>query len=275
MNGNMPQTLLTDTRTPGFRGALTLMLRPHFSPFRIFIARQQRTVVVLNPKVGTTSFRYVVGRAYREVFGRKDLSNGRYKLFPKARQFPFPPLRDYLHAFSHPDHYQFYCFVRNPYARLKSAWGDKLAFGHESGYPPSIRGKIVEDIQHFAREKGLPGGQTETALPFSTFVAYIEAQQTGKRNHHWDEQYSILFMDIIRYSQIFKMENEFALGMKVVLARLKVPEPWIEEALAQPRNESRKVNEAVFTPELAIRVQHIFEKDFSAFGYDTNSWQGM
>jgi hypothetical protein len=275
MNPLSPQTAPQNLQPPGLQGALAVMTRRHFSPFRVFIARENRTVVILNPKVGTTSFRHVVQRAYREVLGRKDMSQGRYKLFRKARQFPFPPLRDYVHAFAHPEHYNFYCFVRNPYARIKSAWVDKLAFGHDSEYPPSIRDEVIVDLRRFARKHNLPGGENNSAVPFATFVAYIEAEETGKRNHHWDEQYSILFMDRIPYTQIFKMEGQFAEGMTHILLRLGVPESWASEVLAKPQNESRKINEAVFNEDFAARIQRIFARDFDALGYDTDSWRGM
>ncbi|MGC9320389.1 MAG: sulfotransferase family 2 domain-containing protein, partial [Armatimonadota bacterium] len=112
---------------------------PHFSPYRCYVDRECRTVVVLNPKVGTTTFRHVICHGLREVRGYADPSQGRYRPFHRARDFAFAPVRDYFHALGHPEEYSYYCFVRNPYARLRSAWLDKMAFGHEEGYPPSVR----------------------------------------------------------------------------------------------------------------------------------------
>ena len=259
----------------GLRAAWAVMTHRSFSWFKVFIAREHRTVVVLNPKVGTTTFRNVVQRAYREVLGHRNLSNGLYRSIKKAREFPIPPPWDYIHAFSHSEQYNFYCFVRNPYSRLKSAWLDKLALGHETAYPPSIRGKVISRIRHFARDHDLPGQEEGSAVPFATFVAYVAAPTTGKRNHHWDEQYSILLMDCILYSQVFKMETQFAEGTKQILARLGVPESWTEEVLAKPINQSPKITQEVYTAELAAQVQRAFARDFAVLGYDADSWRGM
>ena len=268
------------TPTNDLRRALRVMACRQFSPFKVFIAREHGVVVVLSPKVGTTTFRHVMRRAYCEVLGRKDASDGRYKLFRKARQFPYAPLRDYFQVFGAPEQYDFHCFVRNPYARLKSAWVDKWAFGHEEGYPPSIRrygtGRSdLSQVRRFARHNDLAGGAKNSAIPFATFVAFIAGQRTGTRNHHWDEQFCTLFMDRIRYAQIWKMESDFVSGTTEILRRIGVEESWARQALAQPRNQSRQFKDEVFTPELAQTVQRIYARDFATLDYDVDSWRGL
>jgi len=42
---------------PGWPGFFRILGRRHFSPFKTYVHRERRTVVVLNPKVGTKSFR--------------------------------------------------------------------------------------------------------------------------------------------------------------------------------------------------------------------------
>jgi len=262
------------SQTEALRRVRAIITHHHFSPYKVLVARQQRTVVILNPKVGTTSFRYLITRAYQEVLGHRDPSDNHYKPIKKARQFPFAPLRDYYHAFSHSEEYDFYCFVRNPYARLKSAWVDKFAFGHETGYPRSIRGKLIRGLRHFARSHNLPGGERNSPMPFSTFVNYIDAQETGKRNHHWDAQHAVLMMDRLYYAQIFKMETQFTQGMTTIFTRLGIAEDWINEAMEKPQNESRKISDSIFTPELAEQARRIYARDFELFDYDVDSWKG-
>ena len=84
---------------PGWPGFFRILRRRHFSPFKTYVNRSRRTVVVLNPKVGTKSFRQALTDGMREVFGITDPSQGRYRLFRKAREFQFAPIRDYAHAF--------------------------------------------------------------------------------------------------------------------------------------------------------------------------------
>ena len=64
--------------------ALGLINRHHFSPFKFYINREKRLVIVLNPKVGTKSIRHALTRGFQEFFGMEDPSNGRYRLLKKA-----------------------------------------------------------------------------------------------------------------------------------------------------------------------------------------------
>ncbi|MEO6906797.1 MAG: sulfotransferase family 2 domain-containing protein [Abditibacteriaceae bacterium] len=269
------QTISREKHTQNLRQVLGIFKRRHFSPYKVLVNRQHRTVVILNPKVGTTCFRHIAARAYVEVLGFKDPSDGRYQSLKKANYFPFAAIGDYYHAFSHPQEYDFYCFVRNPYARVKSAWVNKFANGHDSGYPRSIQGKLLNDMRHFAGSHQLPGSEPDSLVPFVTFLAYIGAHQDGKRNHHWDVQHDVLMTDVIHYSQIYKMETQFNDGIVTILNRLGVPASWTRQAMEKPLNQSKKVRETVFTPELAEQTKRIYGRDFQIFGYDEDSWKGM
>ncbi len=258
-----------------WRHVLRIISRKHFSPFKTYVNRDHRTTVVLNPKVGTKSFRQALTDGMREIHGVTDPSHGRYRGFRKAREFPFAPLRDYLHVFRHADEYRFFCFVRNPYARLRSAWQNKFAYGHAAGYSRSIRRKELGRLRRFARARGLPGGEDATAIPFDTFLAYVESQPAGRRDHHWDEQYCVLLMDDVRYERCFKMEGEFTAGLREIFARIGLTGPAMEAILGTQKNTSPKNEAPVFTPELAARAQRIYARDFEVLGYDAGSWRGL
>lgn len=267
---------------PPSRGDEVRILRPfqflfhqHFKPDKMYVDRARQTVVVLNPKVGSTSFRHMLMVAIRDVQGRDHLSDGRYRYIPKAREFPIARIRDYVHAFNHPEAYEYYCFVRNPYGRFKSAWVDKLAFGHEQGYPRSIERRELVHLRGFAARHKLPGGESDSAIPFETFLAYVEAGATGHRNHHWDEQYSVLLMDLIRYTRLYKIETEFVAGMQHILGRVGLDDPRVLESLNAPKNKSREWPDPVYTEQLAARVYRLFARDFDVLGYDVDSWQRM
>lgn len=260
---------------PGWRGFFHILGSRHFSPFKTYVNREHRTVVVLNPKVGTKSFRQALTDGMREVFGITDPSNGRYRLLKKAREFQFAPVRDYAHAFRFPGEYQFFCFVRNPYARLRSAWQNKFAYGHTQGYSRSIRRRELGRLRRFAARAGLPGGADGQAIPFETFLAYVESQQTGARDHHWDEQYAVLLMDDIRYERAFRMEGEFGTGLRQIFERIGLIGPAMERILGTQKNTSPKDEAPVYTPELAARVYRLYPRDFATFGYTEDSWRGL
>jgi hypothetical protein len=259
----------------GWGGFFRMVRRKHFSPFKTYVNRAHHTVVILNPKVGTKSFRQALTDGMREVFGVTDPSEGRYWFIKKAREFQFAPIRDYAHAFRFPEQYQFFCFVRNPYARLRSAWQNKFAYGHAQGYSRSIRRKELGRLRSFARAAGLPGGVDGAAIPFETFLAYVESQPTGTRDHHWDEQYCVLLMDHIRYERWFRMEGEFTDGMRQIFGRIGLAGPVMERLLANQKNTSPKNEAPVYTPEIAARVQRLYARDFATFGYETESWKGL
>lgn len=259
----------------GLQEVIKTALQPHFSPDKIYVNRACRTAVVLNPKVGSTSFRYTLSHGLREVQGRKYASDGIYRLFRMAREFPVAPVLDYVHALSHPEQYEFYGFVRNPYARLKSAWNDKLAYGHEKGYPRSIRGLRLKRIRQHATAHQLPGGNENSPIPFATFVDYIESEPAGTRNHHWDEQCAVLLMDRIHFTRTFKIETEFVEGMKLILRRIGLDDPRVTSKLDSLRNPSQKGGDPVFTQDLAERAFRIYARDFETLGYPTDSWIGM
>lgn len=247
----------------------------HFSPYKIYINRPQRTVVVLNPKVGTQSFRFALNRGLREFRGLADVSEGRYRGFKKAREFPFAPLRGYVHAFRFAEDYAFAAFVRNPYRRLRSAWLDKLAFGHRDGYPRSTRRRVLDPLRRFAREHNLSGGGVNEPIPFATFVAYVEAEPAGKRDHHWDEQYAVLLMRHVRFAHVYQLETQYREGLTQIFTRLGFSFAQIDQLVATQRNTSPPPTEPVYTEELAARAQRIYARDFSTLGYDLDSWRGL
>jgi hypothetical protein len=267
--------LMSNESAPGWPGFWHILTRRHFSPFKTYVNRGRRIVVVLNPKVGTKSFRQMLTDAMRELLGTKDPSEGRYRLFKKAREFQFAPIRDYAHAFRFPGEYQFFCFVRNPYARLRSAWQNKFAYGHEQGYSRSIRRRELPRLRRFARSAGLPGGVDGAAIPFPTFLAYVESQPAGRRDHHWDDQHHVLLMDYIHYEQCFRMEGEFVPGMRRIFECLSLTGPVVERLLTTRRNASPVEEAPVYTAELAARVHQLYARDFARFGYTEDSWRGL
>lgn len=260
---------------PSWARLFRIVGRKHFSPFKTYVNRPCRTVVVLNPKVGTKSFRQALTDGMREFFGVTDPSDGRYRLIKKAREFAFAPCRDYAHALRRTGEYRFYCFVRNPYARLRSAWQNKFAYGHTAGYSRSIRRKELGRLRRFARARALPGGDDGTAIPFETFLSYVESQPAGRRDHHWDDQYHVLLMDDLRYERCFKMEGEFTTGLREIFSRIGLHGPAMEAILGTQKNTSPKNEAPVFTAELAARAQKIYARDFAVFGYDVESWRGL
>ena len=263
------------SRRHGLGYTCRILALPHFSPFKLFVEREHRTVVMLNPKVGSKTLRDGLARGVCKFRGWSDPSQGRYRLWSNARKFPCASLRDYCHAFNHADEYVFYAFARNPYARVRSAWLDKLAFGHTTGYPRSARRRVIGPLRRLARRRGLAGGVPGSAVPFPTFLSYIEAEPAGRRDHHWDTQHAVLLMDDLHYTRVFHLETQFREGLTEIFARIGFASDWVDELVALRCNESAKHAEPVFDADLARRTHAIYARDFAELGYAEDTWRGL
>ena len=248
------------------------MSRKHFSPFKAYVCRELKLGVFLNPKVGTTTFRKVLVEGMKNS-GIKPMLN---RLWPVnlTRRYSTSPPNDILHALVNAHEYSFYCFVRNPYARVLSAWNNKFSDGHKSGRYSRSTVRLIPTVRRFAVDHGLPGSKDGTLVPFTTFLSYVESKKEGKRNQHWDTQRSVLFSDLIQYDRFYTMEQEFVLGMADILSEIGIPRAWVEKKLERSENASRKIKEPVYNEEIAERVFEIYRHDFDEFGYTKDSWQG-
>ena len=254
---------------PGCRGL------GHFSQNRMYVNRRLRLVLVLNPKVGTTFFREALSAGLKEHCGLADPSEGRYWPFEMPRQFPMAKIRDYFAALRRPDEFEFYAFVRNPYARLFSAWKDKFYNGHHQGYPPLFLGSRLNTLRSFARSRKVAGGREGELIPFETFVRYVLSGEIGRMDHHWDAQQSVLMMDRFRYTSLFRIEDQRFEGMLTIFGKLGFGKDWISARASQLRNESGNDRPAWYDQNLAHDVYAKFQYDFDALGYERESWRQL
>jgi len=254
-------------RMPGGRGLA------HFSQNRMYVNRRLGLVLVLNPKVGTTFFREALTEGLKEHYGLADPSEGRYWPLEMTREFPMAKIRDYLTALRLPHEFEFYAFVRNPYARLFSAWKDKFYNGHHQGYPPLFIGSRLNQLRGFARRNGSAGGKDGELIPFDIFVRFVLSGELGRMDHHWDAQYAVLMMDRFRYARLFRIENQRAEGLGTVFGKLGFGREWIAARADLLRNESGNDRPAWYDESLAGDVYAKFRRDFDTLGYDRDSWR--
>ena len=156
---------------------------------------------MLNPKVGSTTFRRLLVEGLQASSAAPTLS----RLWPirLSRRYLTAPPSDYLHVLRRPEHYTFHCFVRNPYARLLSAWKNKFTLDSAGNPVARSMQSEIHVVRRFAKRRGLAGSTPGSEVSFATFVAYVDAQREGRRNQHWDTQCSVLASDIIEYDQVY------------------------------------------------------------------------
>ncbi len=260
---------------------VTRVRHPHFSPFRLFLAAEQRLALVLNPKVGSTFLRGLLTAGYAQHLGCADPSQGRYRVLKKAREMPVAPVRDYWNFLRRPERYAVHAIVRDPYARIVSAWRDKFVDGHnatpdgrDAGYPRSIRAGVLAQARGVARDQGLPGARDGELVPFETFLSMVEREQEGRRNSHWEAQWRVLQADVLPFTGFIRMEDGLGPPLAALLAPLGFDHDWVLAHAARPANPSSEPKEAVLNAALAARIQTLYAQDFEAFGYDPDGWRG-
>ncbi|MGH6663637.1 MAG: sulfotransferase family 2 domain-containing protein [Pseudolabrys sp.] len=155
-----------------------------------------------------------------------------------------------------------FSFVRNPYARLVSAWADKYQ------NKPLLRGDSFADLYltHRAASGDAPAVGDSNTLSFPRFVEFAAATADRRVNAHWHLQDDILDMPGIKLDLIGKVEN-FPGDFNRVLDHVGASDQ-VRLAIGQRLNASQHHPwQDYYTDALAARVHGAYERDFDRFGY--------
>lgn len=151
-----------------------------------------------------------------------------------------------------------FCFVRNPYDRLVSAWKSKLVSDQDEGYG-WLRG-LIRDAT------GQP------AISFRDAFDYVTgADAVARRDPHWLPQVTLLRPDLVSYDEIGRFET-FSEDFRRIFGRVGAPPKVM--AMADTRYNATPDSDwrDCFDTELAARVHDFYREDFAAFGYSGDSW---
>lgn len=267
----------------GLKGALVgLLTDRHFSPNRVMLFPETRTGLILNPKVGSSFLRDLVVAGLAEHRGVQDPSEGRYRILSMARRMPLAPVSAYRDFLRNPADWSLHTIVRNPYARLVSAWRDKFRDGHAatpdgrlSGYPRSIRNGVLKKARAHAAAQGLEGSRDGTLLPFDSFLSFALSEPEGRRNKHWEEQHRVILYDHLPGLRTIRMEDGLADPLAEIFAPMGFPADWVRSRAAAPVNPSSKLKEPVMTEANAEKARKLYARDLDLFGYAPDSWKGL
>jgi hypothetical protein len=105
-----------------------------------------------------------------------------------------------------------FVIVRNPYARLASAYCDKILV-HPSQY-------IVEELRKSATEQGV---KLSNPITFVQFVGVISRQRLAEMNQHWLPQYCAGRFATIQFDFIGRIES-MSNDLSFILERIGAPE---------------------------------------------------
>ncbi|MCP4189144.1 MAG: sulfotransferase family protein [Planctomycetaceae bacterium] len=136
--------------------------------------------------------------------------------------------------------------VRNPIARVRSAYLDKIARS------PARKAKYVR------RKQGLSKNEP---VSFDMFLDYLECGGIIE-NGHWSLQKDLLFFPVEQYEVIGKVENLQA-DLSLVFARIYGEDRELIKANKHKINR----NELILSSDQKKRIQKIYQEDFELFGY--------
>jgi hypothetical protein len=160
--------------------------------------------------------------------------------------------------------YYKFCFVRNPYTRILSAYLNKVRF-HKGQWNEYRRNKLLvqmggdlSDIQTIQKE-----------ISFKNFVRSIIRQPVTFMDPHWKIQYYQTLQELINYDFIGKFEN-FNKDFLKVLHKI-VPDDskmYILNIQGHKTGANNKIKE-FYTEEIRDMVYTKYKVDFEQFGYSS------
>jgi hypothetical protein len=220
---------------------------------------QQKTIYVCVPKCASTSIKMILSKAIgRSLTSFAQLHKRKYS----GLQSPFQTGVSAFYRLATDSAALRFSFVRNPYARLVSAWADKFQDRHLVAGDPFVD-------EYLARRKAidpsLPHGE-DRMLTFAEFVTYATATASLRVDAHWQLQDDILNMPYLALDFVGRVET-FARDIVRVLDHVRA-EPSLRRAAIMPLHSSPHLSWPLYyTGDLADRVYGVYERDFDRFGY--------
>ena len=224
----------------------------------IDVLPQQRLIYLCVPKSASTTIKAALAAIAGRTVPPHRLHARRHSGLSSPRHVG---ISTFHHLATNPRTLRF-SFVRNPYARLVSAWADKYR-----GRPLVAGDDFVDQYLAYRRADGRPPvrGSDET-LSFADFVAFACATADARLNAHWAVQDDMVTMPGIALDFIGKVET-FGRDFARVIDHID-PRRQSGLALAPHHNISAHAAwQRYYDDALAARVHRAYERDFDRFGY--------
>lgn len=227
--------------------------RASFNAF-IHISLKNKYLYVQTPKVASSTLKRAL--ITLELKGTQ-IDPGRIGLHPDIIQSvhikPYQLPEGLLSSVFLNSDFARFCFVRDPYARVLSAFLDKVKRREPEG-------------KSFLRSKGLDEDQDIT---FDEFLTHLENDSDNSKNWdpHWRPQSHLLRPDLIDYSLIGKLETFDADYSK--LDEILGKKLGDYQTQAPHKTEAASKETAFYGARGREIVSKVYKDDFSFFGYQT------
>jgi hypothetical protein len=225
----------------------------------IDVLPRQRLIYICVPKSASTTIKSALSALERGVAVSSDrLHKRRYSGLKSPSHVGYST----FHRLANSPATLRFSFVRNPYARLVSAWADKY-----QGKPIVSGDSFIDQYRarRAAIDSSLPDGMGET-LSFPQFVEFAIATADQRVDAHWHLQDDLLDMPGIKLDLIGKVEK-FPGDFNRVLDHAGAGDQ-IRQTIGMHLNISRHQPwQDYYNDALATRVHRAYERDFDRFGY--------
>jgi len=235
----------------GIEKHLTYIDRPEFE-YDIHISLKYRYVYIETPKVGCSTIKDTLHRMeldYPELV-RDDFEDihrrGMSPLLTPAQTCNFERI------INNNDYFKF-CFVRNPYARLLSAYFDKIA--KPSKTKSVLLSAINEDPDNLSK-----------IIEFKDFVKIVCDMKIRDMDPHWRPQYHQTFQDTINYDFIGRMET-FNEDCIKVFSRLRPDYLDYYHSVRSHKTDSNSRLKEFYSNSTIELVKNKYKVDFEYFDY--------
>ena len=224
--------------------------------YSVNISLKYKYVYVETPKVGCSSIKTILRRMELE-----DADSAQLEFDDIHNRAISPLLRpSQVGSFDRllRNGFTTFCFVRNPFTRLLSAYLDKI-----QGNKP--------EKQYILLHRGENPTELNRELTFSDFVCAVCEQPIANMNSHWRLQYYLTYQRTMDYSFIGRFEH-FEEDLQCILRRI---DPGFMAYWASETRHATRTTELVdqyYSEELKEKVYLKYKEDFDHFGYNKNSY---
>lgn len=150
-----------------------------------------------------------------------------------------------------------FCFVRNPYTRVLSAYLDKI---------------VRDEPQKAGVLKALGRNEADTEISFPEFLGSLLNTPPQRMDPHWMPQAFHLSLDLLDYNFIGRFEcfeKDFQTALRMILPR-ETRENLRAVTMDAHKTEASSQLETYFDGSCVDLVRQIFQNDFEALGYSTD-----
>ena len=208
----------------------------------IHISPRLNAAYVNNPKVACSTLKLTLQQA--ELDYKPPLAVHAHEVSPLVTWPDITPTDDLLKGLF------VFSFVRNPYARLRSAYLNKIVRPQKNGA--------------FRKQAGFAADEVPS---FRDFVLAVCAQEPKKQDPHWRLQALNLSVGRISYDFIGHLET-FNADWEKLRAHLSLP---ANATFAGKANKPDDAQALLFDKYMKNKVKTSYATDFLTFGYDTKS----